>query len=373
MTQAVLAGRVGVTQSYISKVEQGVQTIDRRSLLVGIAEALQVTVADLLGQPGDATDPNKAKATLSVPDLRLALVEVQFASAGTPSRSRDELVKAMAANDRKRLVCDFAAAAPELPQILRDAAAYGPVLLSEALHSTASVLRSLGYRDLAWRASDLALDRAREAENDALLAAAQFMRLMTLPPEAHKVIELEARRTYEDLQQRAADPLARRGYGALHLSAALAEAQAGRKDLVLDHLTEAHREALTLGEPAVPGGLSMSFGPTNVGLWRMATFLESGEYEKVVDIAKGIRPQALPHANRQSSYFLDLGRALSHIRGQDRQAIISLARAEAAAPQYVRGLPAARNVVNALIARAQKRAIADDLRRLATKLGLQPV
>lgn len=50
MTQAVLAGLAGVSQSYISQVESGRKTIDRRSTLVAVAAALQVTVADLLGQ-----------------------------------------------------------------------------------------------------------------------------------------------------------------------------------------------------------------------------------------------------------------------------------------------------------------------------------
>jgi transcriptional regulator with XRE-family HTH domain len=62
MTQSVLAGLSGVSQSYISQVEAGRKGIERRSTLVGIAAALQVTVADLLGQPGDPTDPVKAGA-----------------------------------------------------------------------------------------------------------------------------------------------------------------------------------------------------------------------------------------------------------------------------------------------------------------------
>lgn len=370
MTQATLAGLAGVSQPYISQVEQGVQSIDRRSKLVAIASALQVTVSELLGQPGDPTDPSKALAALSVPLIRIALVEI---SAGYRNNSdplsRDDLARLFATCDAHRLRCDFAAAAPMLPKMLADGAFYGPHTASEAAHSTASLLRSIGYRDLAWRAADTALDYARQAEDDKLIAAAQFMRLMTMPPEAHQVIYADAVRTYEDMQSHT-QPGSKRGYGALHLPAALASSQAGNWDTAQDHLTEAQHIAGHVGEPDIPGGLSMSFGPTNVGLWKMASLLEAGHYREVVDVARTLHPQNLPHANRQSSFWLDLGRAQSHIPGQDRQAIMSLARAERLAPQYMRALPAARNAVSALIGRAKQRAVANDLRQLADRLGL---
>src|SRR6266545_867467 len=332
MSQRALAGLAGVSQGFISQVETGVLSIDRRSTLVAMAKALQVTVADLLGQPGDPTDPNKAVAAISVPEIRVALAEVEAGVVGKPERDRESVVAALVANDAHRLVCDF-----------------------------------------AWRASDMALAEAREAESVTLIGATQFMRLMCMPTEASTVIAAQARTTYEELQPKAADPAARRGYGALHLSAALAEAQAGRTDQIDDHLEEARREAVTLGEPAKPGGLSMSFGPTNVGLWRMGSALELGEYHRVIEIARTVNPEALPHANRQCSYWLDYGRALSHIPGREHQAIAALARAETKAPQYMKILPSARNTVASMITRARRKAVADDLRKLADRIGLQAV
>ncbi len=373
MSQAVLAGLAGVSQGFISQVETGVLAIDRRSTLIKVASALQVSVADLLGQPGDPTDPNKALASMSVPEIRVVLAELDAGVHTTAQRSRDEVLAVLAANDKRRLACDFAGWAPVLPGLLRDAANHGPALSGEVLHAAASLLRSIGYRDLAWRASDLAVAAARDAADDALLSATVFMRLMCMPAEAHRVIEAQARAVYEELQPRAGDPVARRGYGAMHLSSALACAQRGRPDLVADHLAEARAQAVTLGEPPHPGGLSMGFGPTNVGLWAMASALEAGEYRRVVEIAHTIHPVDLPHANRQSSYWLDLGRALSHIPGRDRDAISAFATAESLAPQYMRALPAARNAVAALIGRARQRALADDLRRLADRMGLGAV
>jgi len=370
MTQATLAGLAGVSQGFVSQVETGVLSIDRRSTLIRVAGALQVSVADLLGQPGDPTDPGKAIAASSVPQIRLALAELGAGVADRPRRSRDEVVAALMANDAQRVVCDFAAAAPTLPGLLRDAAGFGPALRAEALHAAASVLRSIGYHDLAWRAVDLALVDARTAADDRLLSACQHLRLLTMPAEAYQVKSAEAQRGYEELQARASDPAARRGYGALHLHAALAQAQSRRPDLVADHLAEARSVARTLGEPVRPGGLSMGFGPTNVTLWAMSAALEAGEYRHVVDLAGMVHLPDLPDASRQSSYHLDLGRALAHLPGRDRDAVVALAQAEAVAPQYMRVLPAARHAVAALVGRARQRAVARDLRRLADRMGL---
>lgn len=74
MSQAVLAGLAGVSQSYISQVESGRKTIDRRSTLVAIAAALQVTVADLLGQGTDPGDPARERAAECVPAIWSALI-----------------------------------------------------------------------------------------------------------------------------------------------------------------------------------------------------------------------------------------------------------------------------------------------------------
>ena len=39
---------------------------------------------------------------------------------------------------------------------------------------------------------------------------------------------------------------------------------------------------------------SMGFGPTNVGLWRMAAAMEAGDHERAVSIAEGLNPQRAP-------------------------------------------------------------------------------
>src|SRR4051794_3084716 len=73
-SQRVLADLAGMSQPYLSQIENGIRPVERRSTLVALAQALDVSVADLTGQPGDPTDPAKAAATAHVPDIREALI-----------------------------------------------------------------------------------------------------------------------------------------------------------------------------------------------------------------------------------------------------------------------------------------------------------
>jgi transcriptional regulator with XRE-family HTH domain len=110
MMQAVLAGLAGVSQSYISQVEAGRLGAERRATLVAIAKALRVTVADLVGQPGDSTDPLKADATGAVPAIWAALVEI-----GEERRAACWLsptVPAATRTRRPRLACSARTGAP---------------------------------------------------------------------------------------------------------------------------------------------------------------------------------------------------------------------------------------------------------------------
>src|SRR5947209_11845369 len=95
LTQTVLAGLAGLSQPFISYVEAGRKSIERRSTLVAIASALQVTVADLLGQPGDPTDPLKGQVERAIPALRVALIEIGEGERRRPTRSPEEMAAAI--------------------------------------------------------------------------------------------------------------------------------------------------------------------------------------------------------------------------------------------------------------------------------------
>jgi transcriptional regulator with XRE-family HTH domain len=51
LSQEVLAGMVGRTTDWLSKVENGRANLDRLSVIKALADALDVTIGDLLGDP----------------------------------------------------------------------------------------------------------------------------------------------------------------------------------------------------------------------------------------------------------------------------------------------------------------------------------
>jgi transcriptional regulator with XRE-family HTH domain len=371
MTQAVLAGLAGVSQSYISQVEAGRKGIERRSTLVAIAAALQVSVADLLDRPGEATDPTYQRANAAVPALRVVLAEIVEGEIEAPGRGPDEMDAALAHLSHLRAGARYAEMAVALPDILRDAAGYGRRYLARVGYDVGDVLKSLGYRDLALSAARVAVAAALEAEDPAWTGATRYFYTLALPMEAPRLSAKVATRTLVELHANAAEPRTRQMLGQLHLSAALASAADRRADDAAGHLAEADREARSLGDPVDGIGFNlMCFGPTNVGLWRMTLAGELAEPGRVVEIARELNPNRLKIADRHYSYWISLGRALAHTGKTDREALVAFINAERSAPVAFSRNQAARDSVVSMVLRARRRSVAEDLRVMARRLGI---
>jgi transcriptional regulator with XRE-family HTH domain len=69
------AGLAGISKSYLSRLERGERSIDSRALLLRIAVALEVSVADLTGQPYVPRDRDHGDAHRGVAGIRLALLD----------------------------------------------------------------------------------------------------------------------------------------------------------------------------------------------------------------------------------------------------------------------------------------------------------
>ncbi|MFI2649869.1 helix-turn-helix domain-containing protein [Micromonospora fulviviridis] len=371
MSQAVLAGLAGVSQSYISQVESGRKTIDRRSTLVAVAAALQVTVADLLGQGAEPGDPARDSAAESVPAIWSALIEIEDGERRPATRVREELAADIARSDELRTSANYPAMARLLPDLLVEAAAVSGVALVQVAYQASTCLRHLGYRHLALNAARIAVSAAEEVEDPAWLGAARFAYAQSLPIESAPLAARAADRSLAALQAGAADERVRQMLGQLHLSAALTSTVSGRPDVARDHLTEASREAAGLGDPPDGAGFNgCGFGPTNVRLWEMSIAAELGESGRVIELSRTVRPQVLAASNRRMSYWLDLGRALAEDGRSDAEALAAFVRAEQAAPAPFALNPLAQDAVVTMAQRARRRAIPDDLRMLAGRMGI---
>ncbi len=74
MSQEVLAGLVGRTTDWLSKIENNRIDLDRLSVLQSLASALDVTVGDLIGEPL-LLDWSADSGRSTVPALRTALMD----------------------------------------------------------------------------------------------------------------------------------------------------------------------------------------------------------------------------------------------------------------------------------------------------------
>ena len=140
LSQRELAGQAGISQHLLSQIEAGERVLTRRSTLVGIAGGLRVSVDDLVGQPGDPTDPAKSDAVLSVPKIRVAAI-LRAGGEITPAGGADvdRAVDALAAGD-------LAGAGGMLPGLIGSCS--GPDLVRAGL-ATMWRLHYAGYSDLS--------------------------------------------------------------------------------------------------------------------------------------------------------------------------------------------------------------------------------
>ncbi|SCL23649.1 Transcriptional regulator, contains XRE-family HTH domain [Micromonospora pallida] len=371
MTQAVLAGLAGVSQSYVSQVESGRKTIDRRSTLVAIAAALQVTVADLLGQGAEPGDPARDSAAECVPAIWSALIEIEDGERRPSTRSSRALDADITRTDQLRALSNYPAMARMLPGLLLESAAAGGTVLARVAYQASTCLRHLGYRHLALNAARVAVTAAEDVEEPAWLGASRFAYVQSLPIESASLAARAADRSLTELHAGAGDERVRQMLGQLHLSAALTSTVGGRPDVGRDHLTEAARAAASLGDPPDGAGFNgCGFGPTNVQLWEMSIAAELGESGRVIELSRAVRPQVLAASIRQQSYWLDLGRALADGGRRDAEALAAFVQAERAAPAPFALNPLAHDAVLAIAHRAKRRAIPDDLRLLAGRMGI---
>ena len=89
LSQAVLAGLIGRSVSWLSQVERGTRAVDRMSVLIDLSRVLKVDIAELTGQPF-ALAPNGGLEPEGLADIRRVLMRyTELPTAINPGPSID--------------------------------------------------------------------------------------------------------------------------------------------------------------------------------------------------------------------------------------------------------------------------------------------
>jgi transcriptional regulator with XRE-family HTH domain len=367
LTQRVLAGLVGRSENWVSKIERGERELRRLDVLAELAKALRVTIGDLLGQPVLVENDQDADAD-DVPAVRDALMAPRRLSRLLYERGLPRAVDPVAVGNltehvwnqfQRGRLGDVIAALPgliESAQHLEDHAddasgRRGWAVSARVHHLAASTLSKIGEADLAWLAAEramyagdqsddpLVLASAARAGTHALLAAGRYEDAQNLGTTAA---------SWLDARVREHDPEALSLLGMLCLRTAAASARHHDRATTIELLDRAQDAADRLGEDG--NYWQTSFGPTNVELHRLAAALDFGDVAYVIDRAPQVSVGHMP-VERAVAHHVDTACAQS-LMARDDDALESLLTAERMAPQLVRHSAAVRETVRSLHRRA---------------------
>jgi transcriptional regulator with XRE-family HTH domain len=360
ISQEVLAGLVGRTVDWLSKAENNRIELDRLSVIKSLADALDVTLGDLLAEPSLLEwTPDSGRQT--VPALRTALMNYRqltpllgMPTEGEPSPLADlrsSVAEVWDAYQESR----YGFATRRLPLLLADAMiaaqsyegrdreqAYE--LMAMTYQGSAMVLTKLGEVDLAWIAADRGLAAAQQSGNGVvigslfrsvthcLLSNGRFDSAVQLVTDAAGYLQ-------PGLGD--ADAAFLSIYGTLFLTGAMAAARSEDRATTRTFLAEADQAAQRLG--ADGNHMWTAFGPTNVAIHRVATAAELGDMQVAMDLGPGVDTSGLP-TERRTRHNLEMARAFS-ARNRVDEALEFILQAEAWAPEQVRSHYLARELV----------------------------
>ncbi|MFD7917736.1 helix-turn-helix domain-containing protein [Streptomyces sp. NPDC059740] len=351
LSQEVLAGLVGRTTDWLSKAENNRIELDRLSVITSLAEALDVSLGDLLAEP-TLMEWSSESGRHTVPALRRALMDYTQLTPLLGSVARDEPPALDALRGDVKTVLDayqasrYGFATRRLPLVLAEALAASRAYsggegreaytqLALAYHGAAMTLGKVGEAELAWIAADRGLAAAQQSGDSAVTGS--LFRAVThcLTSTGRFTAAIQLVNGAADALQpglSTADDAYLSVYGTLFLAGAMAAARAEDRATAQSFLREADDTAQRLGADA--NHLWTAFGPTNVAIHRVAAAGELGDLQIAADVGQHIDTSGLP-LERRVRHSLEVARALSAWNRTD-EALATLLEAEQIAPEQVR-------------------------------------
>ena len=383
LSQAVLSGLVGRSESWLSQVERGRRGVDSHSVLVRLAEVLRVDIEELTGS-ADYDETGRAYPAASLIERAMLGYGAPGPLDGGEGSGREVSLDFLRAQARSAYQAyqdtRYDAAGRVLPGLIRgvetaartaDPASPAACAVRASVYdATAALLSRVGEPFLAWAAADRAMFAA-EQSGDPLLAAASAWRLSYMitgrkhPQEALDMAMAAA----AALERRTRVPSPERlsVYGALHLAAATAAAASFDRTTTGSLLATARGIADRTGEA---NHLGTAFGPVNVAIHAISASLRLGDPRTAAETGEALDLAAMPVGlvGRRTQVNLDLARAYAMTR-KDAAAVNLLLAAERLSPQLVRYDPATRDVLTELL-RREHRPSTPELRPLAHRAGV---
>ncbi|PXX65474.1 helix-turn-helix protein [Nocardia tenerifensis] len=390
LDRAALGALVGWPESTVTDVELDRLALERHSAIVRLADALEVDVVWLSGQPYPPGEPFQNAGHSVVPALRTALRRtglilsghsgMHAATAPQPLPALrtdvDELVRHRQAADLRQVMLVLPDLLEHLNTRALDSAGTADLAVVHRLiigvHQVARMaLNKLGYHDLAWTAVENAAAAAARSGDPLMRACAAWDRCGVLlhTGSLAQVITV-AETAMDDLHGRlhTPNPQALSLYGALTLRCAVAASRRNDAPAAWQYLDEAELIAARLG----PGrnDFQTVFGPGNVAIHATELAVELDQPESALRWHDGIDLATVPSKERHTRHRIDLARAYGQL-GRDAAAVGALREALGDTPHYVSHHPLARALVENLLHRAHPTALAAGLTGLAQTMGLR--
>jgi transcriptional regulator with XRE-family HTH domain len=188
MSQEVLAGLIGRTADWLQRAENNRIQLDRLSVIRSLAEVLDVSIGDLIGEP-TLLDWTAESRTQTVPALRAVLMDYSQLSALLASGENeseppalDQLAQKVDAIFEAYQHSRFGYVTAQAPGLLQDTVAAARAadgddaicaheLLALSYQAAASVLTKLGEADLAWIAAERGLTAAQRTDSKVILGS----------------------------------------------------------------------------------------------------------------------------------------------------------------------------------------------------------
>lgn len=373
----VCAELAGMSPSMLSQVETGKRALDRRSYIDGLAAALQISVAELLGEPYEPTDRQHSAAQARIEGIRAVLIGTELGERtdAEPWRPLDELARAVS-EARVRLYRhgDVPAAAADQADVLTELHARVAAgdqrdealrLLVIACTTASTTAKWLGYPELGWIAATRARQAARMFGDPALIGLAEMRVAMSSRPYSlaltlgERAIDALADEVGEDTERMQV-------LGMLHLMIGLDCAVTDRQADARAHVDAAAELAGRTGDA---NAFELYFGPTNVSVWQVSIAVEQGDAGRARHLGRQVRVADLPGRCRQATYFQDLARALAQ-DGHPREAAHALVEAERRNPLEIRNNALARSLAMDLLPVLPRTSGGIEVRALAHRMGV---